>query len=164
MIRKTKYEDVNAIMDIINDAKLYLKEQGINQWQDGYPNRHTIEMDINNDESYVIEIDNEIVATCMISKNIEPSYHYIEGGKWLCNDNYIVLHRIATKKDCKGNGFAGQFLDYASKLYPEAKSIRMDTHEENLSMQKFFLKNGFIYCGIIYLPSKDKRRAYEKRI
>lgn len=163
MIRKTKYEDINAVMDIINDAKMYLKEQGINQWQDGYPNTPTIEVDIKNEESYVMEIDNEIVATCMISKEIEPTYNYIEG-KWLQDDTYIVLHRIATKKDCKGHGLAGQFLDYALTLYPKTKSIRMDTHEKNLSMQRFFIKNDFTYCGIIYLANKDKRKAYEKRI
>ena len=38
----------------------------------------------------------------------------------------------------------------------------MDTHDDNLSMQRFLTKYGFNYCGTIYLENKEKRRAYEK--
>lgn len=163
MIRQTRKEDLHEVMQIIDDAKKYFKDQQINQWQDGYPNKDTILVDIENQEAYVLEIDHEIVATCMISNQVEPTYDYIEG-KWLTYDTYTVIHRIATKTSQKGKGIAGQFIDFATTLYPKNKSIRMDTHEQNVSMQRFFDKNGFIYCGIIYLANKDKRKAYEKRI
>ena len=41
-------------------------------------------------------------------------------------------------------------------------SIKIDTHKENLSMQKLLKKNNFSYCGIIYLESKAPRVAFEK--
>lgn len=40
--------------------------------------------------------------------------------------------------------------------------IKVDTHEENISMQKLLKKNNFKYCGIIYLEDKSKRIAFEK--
>jgi RimJ/RimL family protein N-acetyltransferase len=41
-------------------------------------------------------------------------------------------------------------------------SIRVDTHKENKSMQKLLKKNGFTYCGIIYLVDGNERAAFEK--
>lgn len=36
-IRKSKKSDVLQIVEIINQAKAYLKENDIPQWQNGYP-------------------------------------------------------------------------------------------------------------------------------
>ena len=43
-----------------------------------------------------------------------------------------------------------------------AESIRIDTHRDNIPMQKMLNKNGFIYCGIIYLLDGKERFAFEK--
>ena len=97
----------------------------------------------------------------MISKAIEPNYNYIEG-KWLQDGKYLVVHRIAIRDNYKGQGLAKIILDETLKLFPNISSIRMDTHDDNLSMQRFLTKYGFNYCGTIYLENKEKRRAYEK--
>ncbi len=160
-LRLTTTNDLTAVKTIINQAKVYFKEQGINQWQDGYPDELTIINDISRHEAYVLEDNGEIVATAMISKELEPSYNYIEG-KWLQDNAYIVVHRIAIRNDQKGKGLAKIIIDEGLKLYPKKPSIRMDTHDDNLSMQRFLIKYGFEYCGTIYLENKETRRAYEK--
>ncbi|HBN29292.1 MAG TPA: GNAT family N-acetyltransferase, partial [Clostridiaceae bacterium] len=43
-------------------------------------------------------------------------------------------------------------------------SIKIDTHRENKSMQRLLKKNGFEYCGIIYLKDKSERIAFEKTL
>ena len=148
-LRLTTTNDLTAVMTIINQAKVYFKEQGINQWQDGYPDELTIINDISRHEAYVLEDNGEIVATAMISKELE-------------DNAYIVVHRIAIRNDQKGKGLAKIIIDEGLKLYPKKPSIRMDTHDDNLSMQRFLIKYGFEYCGTIYLENKETRRAYEK--
>lgn len=162
-IRKTTMQDVDSVLSIIHEAKLYFKTQGINQWQDGYPNRDTIIDDIVNQEGYVIEENNEIIATCMISMKDDSTYQYIEGD-WLQYGRYVVLHRVATRNDQKGKGLASLFINEVKNIYPTSTSIRVDTHPDNVSMQQVFNKNNFTYCGIIYLANKDKRIAYEKLV
>ena len=44
------------------------------------------------------------------------------------------------------------------------KSIKVDTHKDNISMQKLLRKNDFKYCGIIYLEDGSERIAFEKLI
>ena len=48
--------DITNILQIINDAKVYLKSKEIDQWQHGYPNKSQIEKDIANNESYVLNV------------------------------------------------------------------------------------------------------------
>ncbi len=161
-IRKANINDINNIMIIIDQAKTYLKDNNIDQWQDGYPNVDSIKNDISNHNSYVLESNNGIIATSMISDDIESTYNHIEDGNWLSNGKYAVIHRIAIRDAQKGNGIAGIMIDYVSSLFKDIKSIRVDTHIDNLSMQRLLLKHGFEYCGIIYLTDGKKRNAYEK--
>lgn len=163
ILRKTKLNDINRVMEIINQAKAYFKNNNINQWQEGYPNAESIEKDIFNEEAYVLEDDEKILGTCMITIHGEPTYDIIDG-KWLTDEDYICVHRIAIDNQYKGTGLASIILDYAVDMYPNFHSVRMDTHQDNLSMQSFLTKYGFVYCGMIKLQSGALRRAYEKRI
>lgn len=153
--------DLDSILKILDSAKTYFKNHSINQWQDGYPNADSILTDISNRESYVLKNKDIVVGTAMISTTPESSYDFIEGN-WLTSDPYIVIHRIAIDPAYKGKQLAEIFLDTAPKLFPGYKSIRMDTHLHNLSMQSFLKKNGFKLCGNIYLTTGDLRLAYEK--
>lgn len=161
--RKTIKSDVNNVMKIIKQAQDYFKSQGVDQWQNGYPNEETIENDIKNDESYVLEKDGEIVATTMLTFNGEPTYASIQG-KWLSNDKYATIHRVAVDNTHKGKGLSSQIIKYVEKncLDKGIHSIKVDTHEDNTSMQRLLEKNDFKYCGVIYLEDDSKRIAFEK--
>ena len=164
--RKTVKSDINKIMEIIKQAQEYFKEQGIDQWQNNYPNVETINNDIDNEYSYVLLKDNKIVATLAVSFDEEKTYNFIEQGKWITNDKYAVIHRVAVDNDYKGLGISSQIIKYVEKLCLNKgiNSIKVDTHEDNISMQKLLKKNEFEYCGVIYLEDKSKRIAFEKTI
>ena len=53
-IKKASFENIENIIEIINDAKSFLKSQGLDQWQQGYPNESSIRNDIINNNSYVL--------------------------------------------------------------------------------------------------------------
>lgn len=162
--RKTTKADINGIMSIIKQAQDYFKEQGINQWQNNYPNIDTISSDIHKEESYVLLKDNNIVATAAVSFDGEKTYDSIYEGQWATNNDYVVIHRIAVDNNYKGLGVSSEIIKYVEELCLNKSiySIKIDTHEENLSMQKLLSKNEFEYCGVIYLEDKSKRIAFEK--
>lgn len=164
--RKTNHKDVEQVMEIIKQSQQYFKDQGIDQWQNGYPNEDVIKEDISNDHSYVLLKDNKILATTVLSFDGEETYNEIHDGKWLSNDDYAVIHRIAVNTDYKGLGLSGEIIKEAEKKCSERniKSIKVDTHKDNISMQKLLEKNGFKYCGIIYLTDGDTRIAFEKML
>lgn len=162
--RRAVEEDINNIMNIIKQAQAYFKEKGINQWQDNYPNNKTISSDIAEKNSYVLIKDNNIVATAAVSFDGEKTYESIYEGEWISNNEYAVIHRIAVDNTYKGSGMSSQIIKNVEQLCLNKGiySIKVDTHEENISMQKLLKKNKFQYCGMIYLEDRSKRIAFEK--
>lgn len=162
--RKSVKSDIPQIMSIVKQAQAYFKEQNIDQWQNGYPNEEVINNDIKNEDSYVIIKEDEVVATTVVSFDKESSYKNIIDGKWLTNGDYGVIHRVAVNNNYKGLGLSHKIMKYAEELCLEkgVHSIKVDTHEENIPMQSLLKKNGFEYCGVIYLEDGGKRVAFEK--
>ncbi len=163
VFRKASCRDIDDILNIIDEAKLSIRELGIDQWQNGYPNRQILEDDISNGNSYVFLKDNAIIGTVAIIFGNEKAYETIYDGQWLGNGDYATIHRIAIHSDHKGYGFASVIYDKAKRICLNSgiHSIRVDTHEGNLPMQRSLAKNGFNYCGIVFLEDSSKRLAYE---
>jgi N-acetylglutamate synthase-like GNAT family acetyltransferase len=162
--RKAVEADASSIMNIIKQAQAYFKEQGINQWQDNYPNLETIKNDISNKNGYVLLKDNNVVGTVAVIFDGEKNYEFIYKGEWISNHEYAVIHRIAVDTNYKGVGLSSVIIKNIEQMCLNKciHSIKVDTHKENLSMQKLLHKNGFQYCGIIYLENKSERIAFEK--
>jgi ribosomal protein S18 acetylase RimI-like enzyme len=162
--RKSVGTDVDSIMKIIRQAQAYFKEDGIDQWQNNYPNVETIENDIKNKYGYVLLENNIIIGTAAVSFDGDKNYDFIYDGKWMSSDEYAVIHRIVVDSDHKGSGLASVIIENVENmcLYRGVHSIRVDTHKENKSMQRLLQKNGFKYCGKIYLEDKSERIAFEK--
>ena len=164
--RRSTEIDINSIMGIINQAQTYFKEQGINQWQNNYPNIKTIKDDINSNNSYVLLKDDCVVATVAVSFDGEKTYDKIYEGEWVSNNEFAVIHRIAVDNLYKGLGVSSEIIKNVERLCLSRNihSIKVDTHEENVPMQELLKKNKFNYCGIIYLECGDKRIAFEKTL
>lgn len=167
-IQLTTLKEVPRILEIIEDARTYLASQNIDQWQNGYPDAAQIENDILNGESFVVINDeNQVIATSMFSTNKEPTYKIIEGN-WIINEDMIygVIHRMAIKKEFRKFGLATMLFDefHLQLLEKNIKSLKIDTHEDNIGMQSLIKKLGYTYCGIIYTNYGDKRLAFEKVI
>lgn len=162
--RKAIESDINSIMNIIKQGQDYFKEHGINQWQDNYPNFEIVRNDIANKNGFVLLKDENIVGTVAVSFEGEKTYNSIYNGKWLSNSEYAVIHRIAVDSNYKGLGLSSLIMKNIEEicLNKGVHSIKVDTHKDNLSMQKMLQKNGFKYCGIIYLEDKSERIAFEK--
>lgn len=162
--RKTSVNDIKDVMKIIKEAQNYFKDAGIDQWQNNYPNEDTIMNDIKNDYSYVLVKDGEVVATAATSFDGEKTYERIYEGQWLTEDKYSWIHRIAVTSQLKGLGLSSEIIKNVEKMAKdnEVYSIKIDTHEDNKSMQRLLTKNNFKRCGTIYLEDNSKRVAFEK--
>jgi len=163
---KAEIKEIPDIMNIIKNAQKYLKEEGIDQWQNNYPNPETLVNDINNQNSYLIKKENKIIATAAIIFGEDPTYNLIENGEWISKGLYGVIHRAAVAPEYRGRGIISLIFKKTFQMGLDlgAKSIRIDTHQDNSSMQRAVKKAGFKYCGIIYTKDGSKRLAYERLI
>lgn len=168
-IRNTTVRDLDAVMEILNEARRTIAQLGINQWQNGYPTADVILDDIARGRSRVMVRDGEVIGTFALLDDGEPTYDRIFDGHWLTGDDsrsYIAVHRVAISVKSRGSGASGELVKYACDTAEQLgmKSVRIDTHEGNVVMRRMLEKNGFVHCGVIYLENGDLRVAYEKTI
>lgn len=162
-IRKAQLDDLKDILDLLEQAKQSLANNGVDQWQNGYPNAEVISVDIKKGQSYVMEDDQSIIGTAAIVLEDDPNYNRIWSGEWRTDGPYGVIHRIAISPKRKGQRLAGQFFSYAVDLCHAVgfSSLRIDTHKDNISMQRAIQHFGFIYCGVVQMSDGSFRNAYE---
>lgn len=157
--------DLEEIMKIIRQAQEYLRSAGIDQWQNGYPSEATIRQDIEQGNSYVLtDNDGSVLGTTVLELDGDPNYDSIYEGAWLTHGSYGAIHRIAVRNQFKGQGLATKIIDAVEHECQQRGiySLRVDTHKDNQSMQRMLQKNGFQYCGVIYLADGSPRVAFEK--
>ncbi len=157
IIRKTTLEDMARRQEIFDLGRMYQQTHGNpNQWKPGYPGRETLLQDVEEGTGYVVEVDGRIVGTFALIYGEDPTYGYIEDGGWLSDAPYAAVHRVASDGSVKGLG--NVMLQWCIR---QAGHVRIDTHHDNKTMQHVVEKNGFQYCGVIYLENGDPRVAYE---
>lgn len=157
MIEKATFSQLPQILEIYQKARTFMAQSGNpTQWGDAYPPEEMIRQDIAESKCYVNLEAETIRAVFYFAVETDPTYHYIEGA-WLNDAPYGVIHRIAVGRN--GKGIAAECFRFAME---HCDNLRIDTHENNLPMQRCLAKNGFHRCGIIYLEDGDPRIAYHK--
>ena len=154
-IRKASAQDLDQIMQIYENAKTFMRENGNkDQWGDDYPSRELIAQNL--DDMYLCMSENQIACVFYYKKGEDEEYRQING-KWLNEEPYGVVHRVASAGIVKGA--ASYCLDWA---YSQIPNLRMDTYRDNIPMQKLLEKCGFQYCGSFERLGTDKWMAYHK--
>ncbi len=145
MIRLAKIDDLNKIMIIIKDIQKEMAMENNPQWneEDDYPNKDKFLSDLEKGELYVYD-DGLIKGFMVISK--EDNYHEVVEST---NKEAYILHRLAIKSDCRGEGLATKFFEFAEELAKEnnISLLKADTEKHNTKMNALFEKVGFRQKG-----------------
>lgn len=161
-LRKANQSDTPVIWEILQYAIEQRRKDGSLQWQDGYPNPTSIQQDLDKGCAYVIEDNGTILLYAAILFEKEPAYEAIKG-KWLTNDDYAVLHRVAASPLAKGKGIATLLFEMVEDMCREknVNSIKVDTNFDNMPMLRIMEKLGYTYCGEVFFRGSP-RKAFEK--
>ncbi|MGK4151611.1 GNAT family N-acetyltransferase [Kurthia gibsonii] len=160
---QAKKEQITRTMEIIEDGRANLKQLGLPQWQNGYPDLEQMKKDVEQQKSYVLMDGQKIIGTVCLDEDGELAYDALNG-KWSSNDPYIAIHRMAVAKETAAKGIGTQFLQAIEEvvLAKGFKQIRLDTHTENIPMQRVAKKNHYQYVGNVSYGENIPCYAYEK--
>lgn len=162
--RLAKEVDREKIEKIYEDGSLKLKSLGINQWQGNEkPNLNNFSNLNENKIIYVLE-DKEIIVSTVIIYDKDDDYENNLVGTWNSPKPYVALHRIATLNGARKKGYGRKIIEFAESYARENnfKSVRIDTHRENKSMQNLLSSMEYNFVGLVFLDGKRERFAYEK--
>ncbi|MCR5546765.1 MAG: N-acetyltransferase [Lachnospiraceae bacterium] len=156
-IRSATKDDLKSIMNIYKTAQDYMIASGNpTQWGRTYPTRELIQSDINKGVCFLICEADIVHGVFALFEGVEPTYEYIDGA-WLNDDSYVTIHRLAG--DGKVHGIFQSVIEYCKQC---CSNIRVDTHNDNKTMQSLIEKHGFMKCGTIYVRDGSPRIAYQK--
>ena len=159
IIRPINKLEIAEANEIYEKAREFMRAAGNNdQWNSAYPGIKDIKEGMEEGHSYVCCDGDEVVATFYFETDAnDPTYRVIYDGEWKSTEPYAVMHRVAVKYH--GRGIIDFCIEECFKRFP---NLRIDTHKDNIPMQKVLARAGFEYCGIIHLANGDERMAYQK--
>jgi len=162
--RKATLEDMDDLMAIAGEASAYLRSCGVDQWQDNFPNPEVFARDISKGNCWLFTHEGKAAGVIVIYLEPEEDYRGIEGRGLTEGEHYGVIHRVAVRDAYRGRGLSGEMMQLAEDIilgrgYP---SVRIDTHEDNLTMQNMLKKRGYTNCGVVWL--KNGPELCKKRI
>lgn len=170
-IRKAEIKDLSELLNLYENARKFMKEQGNeSQWglpskgNKPWPSKESLISRINAGTQFICETKTKIAASFCYTIGKDPAYDTIYDGKWPDDrSSYGVIHILASSQIT--HGAATFCLEWALK---QCTQLRIDTHPNNKPMRSLLEKNGFTYCGKIYMEevqNDDKIRiAYYKNI
>ena len=158
-VRKAQFADLTKIEEIYAYARQFMAETGNpHQWGNNTPSHEQLVADIDQQLLHVLEDAQGIHGSFYFYIGPDPTYCVIEQGSWQSDTPYGTIHRIA------GDGSGGVLAAAVSYAASQIGHIRIDTHQDNIVMQKALSKQGFEKRGIIYIEDGTPRIAYDKII
>lgn len=157
-------QDLDDIMGVVADAQQSLRDRGVDQWQNGYPERKVIMEDILQQVGVVVRVDGKIAAYVSIVYSGESAYDVLDG-RWSCDCPYVVIHRLCVRKGYERQGIAAALMFYAEERSRDRGVFyaRIDTHPDNAYMCTLLKKFEYHYCGVVHYDHGD-RIAFDKKI
>lgn len=160
LFRHALPDDLPALLTIYDNARRFMRQNGNKtQWPDGYPSEQILLHDINSQQMYVATdpTGRRILAAFSLIIGADPSYAVIEEGRWIDDTSpYATIHRLVStgvrpriSDDC---------ITFCRAIMP---NLRIDTHRQNRPMLEAIERNGFKYCGIIYVDDGTPRLAFQ---
>ena len=160
MIRKATPIDLHPIKLLTEACAKSMQEKGIFQWNEQYPSRERLSLDIEREELFVLEEQGNIRGIIVLTPQMDEEYVPIE---WLTpGGNNLYVHRLATHPSVWGAGYGRILMDFAEKGAVEEsyQSVRLDTFSQNQRNQKFYEKRGYRRLGNIFFPKQSKFPFY----
>jgi ribosomal protein S18 acetylase RimI-like enzyme len=165
IIRKAEISDLENIMLMYKSCVAGMVENGIDQWDETYPNTEIISEDLNVGTYYVSEMDGTIIAGINIDQNQDNTYLAIDWED--ISNSFLVVHRLGVKEEFWNDGIGKSLMLFTENLVTEKglNSIRLDTYSGNPKAMEFYRRLGYRELGVINLkPNKNEYYCFEKII
>lgn len=146
-IRKASSADANTIFTFVQAAISKMISQGIFQWDEIYPTQNDFLTDAQNNQLYIVEIENKPAACFVLNKECDQEY---QNGTWSYNgDDYVVIHRLCVNPEFQNQGVGRKTCLMIEELVKAqgVKAIKLDCFTQNPYSQKMYEKLGYKIVG-----------------
>lgn len=146
-VRKAEFRDLKDIVKIFKGAIKNMDKQGINQWDEVYPNEDVLKEDIMKKEMYLYCKENEILSVFVLNKDYDEAYNRAD---WKYPElSFAIVHRLCVNPSVQNRGIGTKTLNIIEELLnnKNIESIRLDVFSENPFALKMYEKHGYKKVG-----------------
>jgi GNAT superfamily N-acetyltransferase len=154
--------DLDSVFRLIREAIGHMEEQDIPQWDDIYPGRAILKVDIERRQLHVMEEGGIIVGCITLNEEQAPEYREVP---WAYEGRVLVVHRLTIRPLYQGRKYASCLMDFAEKAAKtdSYNAIRLDAFTLNSSAVALYEGRGYRKAGTVRLR-KGLFHCYEKTI
>ncbi len=157
MISPGKLDELDVILAMTRACGKHMRENGIDQWDENYPDLERLSNDIRTETLFAYRENNEVIGIIVLNETQDAEYAEIN---WSTSesDRNIVVHRLAVHPTHQGKGIARELMDFAEDwaLDNDYDAIRLDTFSQNPRNQRFYTNRGYTDLGPVFLSYKKE--------
>lgn len=162
-IAPATFEDVEALLTLVRACIRQMRSEGIEQWDDEYPDRATIETDVRSRTLFVALYRGATVGTFVLNDVQEAEYGSVP---WqFTSPPTAVVHRLMVLPTMEHQGFAQALMKFAEAraVLLGYRTIRLDAFAENPRALRLYQRLGYHDAGQV-LFRKGHFRCFEKEL
>jgi ribosomal protein S18 acetylase RimI-like enzyme len=157
-----KEKELNSIYGLARRCIIQMRAEGIEQWDEFYPNIYTFEKDIEEKSLFVCRDDRALIGCIVINERQEPEYQQVD---WEYRGKVCVVHRLMVDPVYQGRGIAKELMHFAEYLAKEREYqvIRLDAFSHNSRALRFYRHLSYREAGQVSFR-KGKFICFEKKL
>jgi len=158
-IRPATPDDAQDVLNVWMNAAEWLQSKGIDQWNPEQFSLDFVMACIRDSEVFLAEAGHAIVGTYLLTWS-DPSIW-----RELDNAESGYIHKLAVRRDFKGQGIGRLLLEHAENRIMEQgkRCIRLDCMADNERLNRYYLDAGYTYVRR-FDGDGWSANLYEKRV
>ncbi|MEC4052947.1 GNAT family N-acetyltransferase [Myroides odoratimimus] len=162
MIKPIDITDLSQTLHVLEEVKQHMLSQGIDQWDESYPNKDIISNDIQKKQAYIYTENEQILAYMVLNEEYDVEYNDL---RWTSPTPFIVIHRLFVSPKAQGKGISSKMILFAEQYAKDNNyaSIRFDAYTLNTTANAVYTKKGYQLVGTVQFR-KGVFNCYEKTL
>lgn len=161
-IRPARRTEIKFLLELMRDCIEGMKRKGIDQWDDVYPDRATLERDIDEGAAFVAMLQDVPGWHAVLNEREDAEYADVP---WLYGGRPAVIHRLMVSPTAEGTGIARALMAH---LETRARTlgfdcVRLDAFGLNARAIRFYEHSDYRRAGQVRFRKGDFH-CFEKRL
>lgn len=147
-LKVAELHEIDTIMELYKRTVQRMLANGIYQWDERYPSRELMEIDLNDQEVYWF-LDDERCPVGIVVLN-EYQEEVWDRNAWAFpDDRPLCVHRLVIDPQVQGKGYAIRLMEAIEAFARDKgyKSIRLDTYTGNPIAYRLYPRCGYVQRG-----------------
>ena len=132
MISEGTIQEIDDILALTRACGKHMRENGIDQWDENYPDIKTLERDILANNLFVFEKNDVICGIIVLNEEQDKEYEEMDWEN--TTEPYILVHRLAVNPKVQRQGIASQLMDFAENYAFEFEEKMWRDYQEKFGV------------------------------